>query len=137
MSNKLNYGERLRDIRTDRGFTQEEIAFRADITPSYYGQIERGTANPTISILNKICEVMGIRITDIFTESNTNLFNIDQTSTQILYFLSDKTTEEKATALALIKTAFRLQKPDKPDNPGSSYQHRPIHKKPHGEDTDT
>ena len=130
MENELNYGERLRELRLERGFTQEEIAFRADITPSYYGQIERGTANPTISILNKICEVMGIRITDIFTEANTNLFNIDKTSTQILYFLSDKTEEEKATALALIKTAFKLQKPDKPDDPGSPFQHRPIHKQP-------
>lgn len=109
MSNKFNYGERLRQLRRERGFTQEEIALRADITTSYYGQLERGIANPTISMLNKICEVMDISITDIFTDSNTNLLGIDALSMQILHFLSDKTDDEKSTVLALIKTAFKLQ----------------------------
>lgn len=114
MSNKFNYGERLRQLRRERGFTQEEMALRAEITTSYYGQLERGTANPTISTLNKICDVLGISITDIFTESNTNLLGIDTLSMQILLFLSDKTDEEKSTALSLIKTAFKLQKHNKP-----------------------
>lgn len=113
MNNTFNYGERLRYLRRERGFTQEETAFRAEITPSYYGQLERGTANPTVSMLNKICEVLGVSITDIFTETNTNLLQIDALSMQILYFLSDKTEEEKSTALALIKTAFKLQNLDK------------------------
>ena len=114
MKNTFNYGERLRQLRRERGFTQEETAFRAEITTSYYGQLERGIANPTVSMLNKICEVLGVSITDIFTESNTNLLQIDTLSMQMLYFLSDKTEEEKSTALALIKTAFKLQNLDKP-----------------------
>ncbi len=109
MDNKFNYGERLRQLRRERGLTQEEMALRADITTSYYGQLERNIANPTISMLNKICEVMGVSITDIFTESNTNLLGIDALSMRILHFLSDKTDEEKETALALLKTAFKLQ----------------------------
>lgn len=109
MKNKFNYGERLRQLRTERGFTQEEMALRADITTSYYGQVERGTANPTIGMLDKICDVMGIPITDIFNESNTNLLGVDALSMQILHFLSDKTDEEKSVALSLIRTAFKLQ----------------------------
>ncbi len=30
----FNYGERLRQLRRERGFTQEEVALRADITTS-------------------------------------------------------------------------------------------------------
>lgn len=114
MSNTFDFGERLRQLRVERGFTQEETAFRAEITTSYYGQLERGMANPTVSMLNKICEVLGVSITDIFTNSNTNLLQIDSLSMQILYFLSDKTEEEKSTVLALIKTAFKLQNLNKP-----------------------
>lgn len=110
MENEFNYGERLRELRQKCGFTQEEVALRADITTSYYGQIERGTANPTIGMLEKICEVMGISIVDIFTKTNTNLLGIDALSMQILHRLSDKTDEEKTVALELIKTAFKLQK---------------------------
>lgn len=109
MKNKFNYGERLRQLRIERGFTQEEIALRADITTSYYGQLERGTANPTINTLTKICDVMGVSIIDIFNESNTNLLGVDTLTMQILHYLSDKTDEEKSTVLALIKTAFKLK----------------------------
>lgn len=110
MDNEFNYGERLRTLRRERGFTQEEVALRADITTSYYGQLERGTANPTVGMLEKICGVMGISLIDIFTESDTHLFGIDTLSMQILHQLSDKTDEEKALALSLIKTAFKLRK---------------------------
>ena len=51
MDNKFDYGERLRQLRCERGLTQEEVSLRADITVSYYGQLERGTANPTVSTL--------------------------------------------------------------------------------------
>ena len=109
MSREFNYGEKLRQLRRERGFTQEEMALRAEITTSYYGQLERGTANPTIGTLNKICEVMGIALIDIFSETSTNLLTIDALSMQILYFLSDKTDDEKTTALSLLKTAFKLK----------------------------
>lgn len=109
MNNIFNYGERLRDLRRERGFTQEEVALRADITTSYYGQLERGTANPSVAMLEKICAVMGISICDIFTEDSTNLLGIDPLSMQIIHQLNGKSDEEKELILSMIKTAFRLQ----------------------------
>ena len=109
MNNRFNYGERIKQLRRERGFTQEEIALRAEITTSYYGQLERGTTNPTVGMLYKICEAMGVSIVDIFTETKTNLLGIDPLTMQVLHFLSDKTDEEKAVSLALLKTAFKLR----------------------------
>lgn len=105
----FNYGERLRDLRRERGLTQEEVALRADITTSYYGQIERGSANPSVALLEKICAVMGISISDIFTDADTNPLNIDALSMQIIHQLNGKSDEEKELILSMIKTAFRLQ----------------------------
>lgn len=109
MNNSFNYGERLRNLRRERGFTQEEVALRADITTSYYGQIERGSANPSVALLEKICAVMGISISDIFTDADTNPLNIDALSMQIIHQLNGKSDEEKELILSMIKTAFRLQ----------------------------
>lgn len=109
MENGFNYGERLRNLRVSRGLTQEEVALRADITTSYYGQLERGQANPSVGMLEKICAVMEIAIADIFTETDTNILGIDSISMQILHQLSDKTDREKELALSLIKTAFKLK----------------------------
>ncbi len=105
----FKYGERLRKLRQERGFTQEEVALRADITTSYYGQLERGTANPSVAMLEKICAVMGISISDIFTGSDTNLLSVDALSMQILHQLNGKSNEEKELILSMIKNAFRLQ----------------------------
>lgn len=117
MNNVFNYGERLRELRQERGFTQEELALRADITTSYYGQIERGSANPSVALLEKICAVMGISIGDIFTDSNTNPLTIDALSMQILHQLNGKSDEEKELILSMIKTAFRLQNSKKSEKP--------------------
>lgn len=106
----FKYGERLRELRKEHGLSQEEVALNADITPSYFGRIERGQANPTVSMLEKICDVIGISIIDIFTETDTNLLGIDTLSMQILHQLHGKTDREKELVLSMIKAAFKLQK---------------------------
>ena len=105
----FKYGERLRQLRKEHGLSQEEVALRAEITPSYYGQLERGTANPTVSMLEKICAVMGVSISDIFTEESTNLLGIDAVSMRVLQQLHGKTDREKEISLSLLKTAFKLK----------------------------
>ena len=117
MNNIFNYGERLRSLRRERGLTQEEVALRADITTSYYGQIERGSANPSVALLEKICTVMGISISDIFTNADTNPLTIDALSMQIIHQLNGKSDEEKELILSMIKTAFRLQNSKKSEKP--------------------
>ncbi len=114
MGDKMNekcfkYGEKLRKLRKERGLSQEEVALRAEITPSYYGQLERGTANPTVSMLEKICAVMGFSICDIFSQSEPNPLEIDPLMMQIIYQLGGKTRREKELALLLLKTAFKLK----------------------------
>ncbi len=109
MAESFMYGGRLRKLRKERGFSQEQIALRAEITTSYYGQIERGQANPSVGLLEKICGVMNVNIVDIFTETNTNLLGIDALSMQILHQLNGKTDKEKEIILSIIKNAFKLQ----------------------------
>ncbi len=113
----FKYGERLRKLRKERGLSQEDVALRADITTSYYGQLERGTANPTILLLEKVCEVMGFSLNDIFTETSTNLLGIDSLSMQILQQIHGKTDREKELVLSLIKTSFKLQNEKQQKNP--------------------
>lgn len=104
----FKYGERLKKLRKERGLSQEEIALRADITTSYYGQLERGQANPSVSLLEKICAVMNIQIADIFTDTNTNILGIDSLSMQVLQQLNGKSEEEKALILSILRQINRL-----------------------------
>lgn len=63
-------GNRLRDIRRDAGFTQEEIAAALGMTQSMVLQIERGTKQ--LSLLNaaKLAEMLGCNIKDLLGEES-------------------------------------------------------------------
>jgi y4mF family transcriptional regulator len=52
-------GERIRQMRKDRGLTQESLADKAGIDRSYIGGVERGERNLTFSMLCQICEALG------------------------------------------------------------------------------
>lgn len=103
-----NYGKRLHDIRVKIGLSQEQVAFLADITTSYYGQIERGTANPSIALLDKICNAMNITLADIFTNTEIILDGVDSLSRQVLFQLVGKNDKEKEIILDMVKQINKL-----------------------------
>lgn len=51
-------GENIRQLRKERGLSQEQLALRAEINASYMGQVERGEKNPTIDVLSKIAHAL-------------------------------------------------------------------------------
>ena len=56
-------GIRLRDIRNERGITQEEFIYDTGI---HIGRIETGTIDITISTLKRICVYYNITLEDLF-----------------------------------------------------------------------
>ena len=53
---------RIRKIREAKGFTQEEIASRMEISTSAYGQIERKAQNSTFNTLMKISKSLEVSL---------------------------------------------------------------------------
>lgn len=54
---------RIRRIREAMGLRQSELAYRLDISPSAYGQIERNAHKSTFETLYKIARAMNISLT--------------------------------------------------------------------------
>lgn len=52
-------GERIREKRKEKGFTQEYLAHEASVDRSYMGGVERGERNITFSMLCQIAEALG------------------------------------------------------------------------------
>ena len=44
----------VRQLREERGWSQEELAERADLNRSYVGEIERGIATPSLVTVSKL-----------------------------------------------------------------------------------
>ena len=62
----IRFGDNLRKIRIEKGFTQEKLAFNAEITLSQVGRIERGKINTTISTAYLLAKVLEVDISRLF-----------------------------------------------------------------------
>lgn len=61
-------GQRLRQRRRELGYSQETTAEKADLHPTYIGQVERGEKNATIESLERICLALDLPMEDLFSE---------------------------------------------------------------------
>ena len=61
-------GANVRRLRKERGLTQETLADEADLTPRHLGRIERGEGNPTVAMLGRLAQVLGVHPTAFYLE---------------------------------------------------------------------
>jgi len=57
---KENIGRRIREARTKRGMTQEQLAERTDITIVYLSELERGLKLPSLTVFVSIAETLHV-----------------------------------------------------------------------------
>ena len=58
----VEFGERLRRLRTQRGLTQEKLTELAGLDKNYVTEAERGKANPTLRTIGRLADVLGVDI---------------------------------------------------------------------------
>ena len=58
--------KRLKEIRAEKGISQEELAYRSELTLSQIARIETTKTNPTISTVFKIIRTLEISPSDLF-----------------------------------------------------------------------
>ena len=68
MKNELHikFGKRVRELRKERGWSQEEFADRCGLDRTYVSGIERGIRNPTLQIIGIIAEALNVKICALF-----------------------------------------------------------------------
>lgn len=66
MDLKQMIGARIKEIRTKKGITQEQLSERMEINPKYLSSIERGKENPTLNTLIRLSESLGVDLSEIF-----------------------------------------------------------------------
>ena len=55
-------GKQIKERRTTLGITQQDLSELAGISPNTLYKIERGQANPSLRVLIKIAEVLGMEL---------------------------------------------------------------------------
>ena len=59
-------GARIRYLRQQKNMTIEDLALEAEINRNYLCDLERGTRNPTVAVLNKIAKALEINLSTLF-----------------------------------------------------------------------
>lgn len=62
--------ERLIEIRTKRGYTQEQMASKLSIARTTYTGYEKGNVSPSLEVALNIKRVLNYKNDDIFINSN-------------------------------------------------------------------
>ena len=65
----MDIGSKLKEIRTLKGLTQEELADRAELSKGFISQLERNLTSPSIATLTDILQCLGTTLGEFFNET--------------------------------------------------------------------
>lgn len=66
MTKRELFGTRIKSLREARGWTQEDLAGRMDISSNHLSSIERGKENPTFDTLVKFSDALKVEMWELF-----------------------------------------------------------------------
>lgn len=60
------FGDRVRDLRSTKGMTQEDLASLSGLSRQYIGDVERGIRNISLINIEKIAMALKITLSELF-----------------------------------------------------------------------
>jgi transcriptional regulator with XRE-family HTH domain len=63
---RVQFGRRVRELRKQRGISQEELGFRANLDRTYVSGIERGVRNVGLKNIAALSSALGVSLTVLF-----------------------------------------------------------------------
>ena len=88
-------GQRIRNYRTQLGWSQEKLAELSGCHPTYIGQLERGEKNATLESIEKIASAMNIPLSKLFEKLGEKDGTEKDIPLKCYDLLSAKTKEEQ------------------------------------------
>ena len=62
-------GKTIKKLRKGQGFSQEAFALETSIDRRYMSDIENGKRNISLEILDRICQKLNLKISELFVET--------------------------------------------------------------------
>jgi len=67
-SHRERFGNRIRQLRTEQGYSQETLAEASGLHRNYIGGVERGERNIGLDNVYLLAETLGVRVPDLFED---------------------------------------------------------------------
>ena len=88
-------GQRIRNYRTRKGWSQEKLAELSGCHPTYVGQVERGEKNATIESIEKISVALNVSLSVLFEKLGVEGTEAHSIPLACYEFLSSKSKDEQ------------------------------------------
>lgn len=62
---RKGFGQRIRELRKAKGFSQEAFADKCGLMRTYMSRIETGTANPSLDVAKVLAEGLGMSLSEL------------------------------------------------------------------------
>ena len=97
----MEIGVKIKQLRQQRGLTQEELAARTELTKGFISQLERDLTSPSIATLMDILEALGIDVASFFRET---------TEESVVYSVDDMFVKEESDGYTIQWLVTNAQK---------------------------
>ena len=77
--------EKIKFFRHSKGFTQEQMAEKLNITPVAYSNIEKGESNVSMKRLEEIASAMEVELLDLLSLGEKNVLVLHGDTNNSLY----------------------------------------------------
>ncbi|WP_010492980.1 helix-turn-helix domain-containing protein [Paenibacillus elgii] len=104
-------GARIRDLRKERGMSQESLGEKGGFHYSYIGQIERGEKNIALLNLVKIATALEVSVTQLFSYVDEEEKYTDSESdlVEIVKMLREKKPQQVRMVRNVVREMFKEQ----------------------------
>lgn len=65
---KIKFGQRVRELRITKGYSQEKLAEISDLDRTYIPSIEAGRRNASLVVVEKIAKAFNITISELLNQ---------------------------------------------------------------------
>jgi transcriptional regulator with XRE-family HTH domain len=96
---KILLGKRVRSLRRQKDYSQEQLAEKAAISGKYIGEVERGQANISMDVLDSISKALDLNVSELLDfEHESDRGELISKLTKLLNDADDKS----------LRTIFRI-----------------------------
>jgi transcriptional regulator with XRE-family HTH domain len=110
----LEVGEKIKQIRKDKGLQQKAVALEVGLDQSNYNKVENGKREPSLEVLQKLSIILGVSIDELLSPENNKKPSVvtveDKTISEKIRLMEQLEEEDKNVLYRMLDTMLTKQK---------------------------
>jgi transcriptional regulator with XRE-family HTH domain len=110
----MEVGEKIKQIRKDKGLQQKAVALEVGLDQSNYNKVENGKREPSLEVLQKLSTILDVSIDELLSPENNKKPSIvtveDKTISEKIRLMEQLEEEDKNVLYRMLDTMLTKQK---------------------------